>query len=148
MTTKMVETESDEKRQIHLIYKQLKNAGCLDKNHDSNKVMGAIRRGLEFAKGPASEIQEVNIMGVIFFVREVAVVNKECPRKGEINFITNEIRIDKDLSPTSKKQVLMHEILHAVFDLLGLYELAEDENKVQSIATALHHVFTTQTIFS
>ena len=40
-----------------------------------------------------------------------------------------------------KEQVLMHEILHAVFDLIGLDKLSEDEKKVQSIATALHHVF-------
>lgn len=47
-----------------------------------------------------------------------------------------------------KEQVLMHEILHAVFDLLGLDKLGEDENKVQSTATALHQIFSTQTIFS
>lgn len=47
-----------------------------------------------------------------------------------------------------KEQVLMHEILHAVFDLLGLDKLGEDEKKVQSIATALHQIFSTQTIFS
>ena len=61
--------------------------------------------------------------------------------------MSNKIRIDKNLPQSAKEQTLMHEILHAVFDLLGLYELNEDENKVQSIATALHHVFTSQVIF-
>ena len=41
----------------------------------------------------------------------------------------------------------MHEILHAVFDLLGMEELAENEKAVQSIATALHQVFIAQSIF-
>ena len=92
--------------------------------------------------------REINILGVIYKVNEVDTVNKTDPRRGEINYLTNEIRIDKNMPKTLKEQVLMHEIMHAVFDLLGLSELGEDEGKVQSIATALHHVFTSQTIFS
>lgn len=92
--------------------------------------------------------KEINILGVIYTVEEVDVVNKSDPRRGEINFLTNEIRIDKNMPISLKEQVLMHEILHATFDLLGLSELAEDEEKVQSIATALHQILKTQTIFS
>lgn len=92
--------------------------------------------------------KKINILGVIYEVQEVDVVNKVEPRRGEINYLTNVIRIDKNMPETLKEQVLMHEILHAVFDLIGLDELGEDEEKVQSIATALHHVFATQTIFS
>ena len=92
--------------------------------------------------------RELNILGVIYTVEEVDTVNKTDPRKGEINYLTNEIRIDKNMPLSLKNQVLMHEILHATFDLLGFDELAEDEKKVQSIATALHQIFTSQTIFS
>ena len=92
--------------------------------------------------------KEINILGVVYTIEEVEVVNKSEPRRGEINFLTNEIRIDKSMTQSLKNQVLMHEILHAVFDLLGFSELAEDEEKVQSIATALHQILTTQTIFS
>lgn len=94
------------------------------------------------------EIKEINILGVIYKVEEVDTVNKTDPRRGEINYLTNGIRIDKNMPKTLKNQVLMHEILHAIFDLLGFDNLAEDEEKVQSIATALHLVFSTQTIFS
>lgn len=92
-------------------------------------------------------IKEVNIMGVIYQVNEVDVVDKEELCKGKINYLTNEIRIDRGLVQSAKEQTLMHEILHAVFDLLGLYELNEDESKVQGIATALHQVFISQVIF-
>lgn len=92
--------------------------------------------------------RKINILGLTYTVEEVDTVNKIEPRKGEINYLSNEIRIDKSMPTDLKNQVLMHEILHAVFELLGFSELAEDENKVQSIATALHHVFSTQTIFS
>lgn len=92
-------------------------------------------------------IKEINILGVIYQVNEVDVVDKEELCKGKINYLTNEIRIDNGLVQSAKEQTLMHEILHAVFDLLGLDELNADENKVQGIATALHHVFTSQAIF-
>ncbi len=92
--------------------------------------------------------RSINILGLNYTIEEVDTVNKFEPRKGEINYLSNEIRIDKNMPEDLKNQVLMHEILHAVFDLLGMRELAEDEDKVQSIATALHLVFSTQTIFS
>lgn len=93
-------------------------------------------------------IQEIDILGVIYTVEEVDTVNKTNPRRGQINFLTNVIKIDKNMPKTLKEQVLMHEILHAVFDLLGLEKLSDDEKKVQSIATALHQIFATQSIFS
>ena len=93
-------------------------------------------------------MKELNILGVKYTVEEVPVVNKNEPRKGEINYLTNEIKIDESMPICLKIQTLMHEILHAIFDLLGYQELAEDEEKVQGIATALHQVFTSQIIFS
>lgn len=93
-------------------------------------------------------MRTINILGVIYTIEEVDTVNKTNPRRGEINYLTNEIKIDKNMPETLKRQVLMHEILHAVFDLLGLDDLGEDEKMVQSIATALHQVFSAQTIFS
>lgn len=93
-------------------------------------------------------IQEINILGVIYTVKEVETVNKTDPRRGEINFLTNVIKIDSTMPKSLKEQVLMHEILHAVFDLLGLENLSDDEKLVQSIATALHQIFATQSIFS
>lgn len=90
---------------------------------------------------------KINILGVIYDVQEVEYVNKFEPRKGEINYLTNEILVDRSMPKDLKDQVLTHEILHAVFDLLGMDDLGDDEGKVQRIATALHQVFTTQNIF-
>lgn len=98
----------------------------------------------------ANERQEkvIDVLGVRYTIKEVDVVNASELRKGEINYLTNEIRINKGMPASLKNQVLMHEVLHATFDLLGLDELAESEEKVQSIATALHQIFSSQTIFS
>ena len=93
-------------------------------------------------------MKEINILGMIYHVEEVDCVNKFEPRKGEINFMTNEIRIDKSLPKDLKEQTLLHEIIHAICDLLGMDELCEDETKVQGLATALHQVLSDPTIFS
>lgn len=90
----------------------------------------------------------INILGIPYEVREVECVNKGEPRKGEIDFVNCEIRIDKDMPQELKEQVLMHEILHAICDLQGFYEIGENENVVQGLATALHHTFKSQVIFS
>lgn len=82
----------------------------------------------------------VRILGLDYEIEEVECVSKEELRKGEINFLINRIRIDKSMPEDLKKQVLIHEMMHAIFDLLGLEDLCTDENKVQSIATALHQV--------
>lgn len=82
----------------------------------------------------------LNILGLIYTVEEVECVSKDELRRGEINFLANRIKIDKTMPGDLKNQVLMHEIMHAIFDLLGYEDLCTDENKVQSIATALHQV--------
>lgn len=82
----------------------------------------------------------VRILGLDYEIEEVECVSKEELRKGEINFLINRIRIDKSMPEDLKKQVLIHEMMHAIFDLLGFEDLCTDENKVQSIATALHQV--------
>lgn len=90
----------------------------------------------------------VKIAGITYQVREVEVVNKETYLFGEINYITQVIKIDSSLTQERKRQVLMHEIIHGVLEVLGLDELNEDEKVVQSISAILYHIFTSQVIFS
>ena len=93
-------------------------------------------------------VRELNILGVRFTVEEVECVSKEELRKGEINYLDCAIRIDRNLPKESREQVLMHEILHAICELMGYEKLGMNEKKMQGLATALHQVFTAQTIFS
>lgn len=92
--------------------------------------------------------KEVNILGVIYKVEEVECVDKYVLCFGNIDYMNSVIRIDKTLSQDKKNQTLMHEILHGIFEGLGYQDLSNDEEKVQSIATALHSVFKENTIFS
>ena len=83
-----------------------------------------------------------DVLGIRYKVREVPVVNKDEPRKGQINFLTNEILIDGSMPNDAKGQTLMHEIIHAICDLTGNYDIGENETAVQSLSTALYYFFT------
>lgn len=87
------------------------------------------------------ESRKLIIFGVTYDIQKVEVVNKFNPAHGEIDFINCIIKIDKNLPTDLKNQTLLHECLHGIFDLLGYYEDSENEQKVQSIATALHLLF-------
>lgn len=85
--------------------------------------------------------KELRILGLTYRIEEVECVNKISAEKGEINFLTHEIKIDKSMPQDLKEQTLLHEVIHAVFDSLGMYELNDDERTVQSLATALYSTF-------
>ena len=89
----------------------------------------------------------LNILGVEYTVQEVDVVCKEDPRRGEVNFLTNTIKLDKNMPDSLKNRTLTHEILHAMFDSLGMYDLRDDESRIQAIATAIHQIFSSQDVF-
>lgn len=86
-------------------------------------------------------MSEIRILGQVYRISEVECVSKEELVKGSINYLTHEIRIDKSMPDDLKKQTMLHEVIHAICDALGLYELGEDEQAVQSLATALYSVF-------
>jgi hypothetical protein len=83
----------------------------------------------------------INILGIEYTIKEVDVIDKYVPKFGMIDYTTSEILIDKTLSSNKKIQTLIHEVMHGIFEGLGYDELNSDEEKVQSIATALHSVF-------
>lgn len=87
-------------------------------------------------------LKEIKIMGIPFKIVEKPVVCKgeNGLTRGVIDFSNDTIEIDEELSPERKEQVLIHEILHAIFDLIGDEELAKDEKTVQSLSAALHCV--------
>lgn len=90
--------------------------------------------------------EKISILGLVYDVREVEVVDKSNPCYGEINYQDQVIKIDKGLTSERKGMVLMHEVLHGVLEAIGQNELNNDENAVQSIASALYHVLSSQTI--
>ena len=91
---------------------------------------------------------KINVLGVDVSVKEVDVVCKEDPMRGMYDYLTATITIDRNMPTTMKNNVLAHELLHAIFDMLGYEELRDDEQKVQSIATAIYQVFGQNVFFT
>ena len=90
----------------------------------------------------------IDILGIKYQINEVECVSKNELRKGQINFLTNEILIDKTMTEQNKHITLIHEIIHGITEALGMNDLCEDENRVQALATALYYVVThNKTIF-
>ena len=92
-------------------------------------------------------ITKLNILGVEYALREVDCVSKYEPVRGQINHMSSEILLDRNLTDKMKTVTLLHEILHAICDLLGYDELGEDEAKISGLSTALHQVFTAHRLF-
>ena len=88
------------------------------------------------------ENTKLNILGVEYTLLEVDYVNKYEPVRGQINHMTAEILVDRHLPEKIKTVTLLHEILHAICDLLGYDDLGEDEEKIKGLSTALHQVLT------
>ena len=80
----------------------------------------------------------INILGINYTIEYVECVDKNEAKFGMTDFFNCKILIDKNLTPEKKEQVLLHEIIHCICQELNLFELGEDENKVQSLAVALH----------
>lgn len=88
--------------------------------------------------------KSINILGIPYEVREVEVVDKYNPSNGMINYQGCTIEIDRNLPVNLKNRVLLHEIVHGILNLLGYAEDAENEQKVQGLATALHLLMMSQ----
>lgn len=92
-------------------------------------------------------MKTINLLGVEIAIKETDVVNKLEPRKGEYDYLTATILLDKNMPVSMKNNTLMHELLHAMFDLLGYDDLRDDEQKVQAIASALSELFQQEVLY-
>lgn len=90
----------------------------------------------------------INILGIPYEVVEVDQIEKNCRVVGQIDYMNQTIKIEKGLAKDYRDQTIFHEILHGILEGLGYNDINSDEQKVQSIASALHQVFGSQITFS
>lgn len=84
--------------------------------------------------------QKIKILGIEYELEEVEQVDKNQRLFGEINFVNQTIRIERGLSADRKKQVLLHEILHGICEQLGIEDINNNENLIQSLSSSLYQV--------
>lgn len=87
--------------------------------------------------------KKVKIGGIDFDVKLVPPESKELDYKRNWGTILNGecvIYIDKELPEQKQQQVLVHEILHGIFDYLELPEEINIEENILKIGRVLHQV--------
>ena len=93
-------------------------------------------------------INTVSILGLEYKIHEVSQISKSELTLGQIDYVKQEILIDASLSKEKKEIVLLHEIIHGILEELFFIDISDNENAVQGLAVALHHIIKSQTIFS
>lgn len=83
---------------------------------------------------------QLKILGLNYDLREVECIEHGTQDIGRVDFINQAIYIKKDLHNDRKKIVLIHEILHAIFEQLGFTEENENEQFINSLAVAIYEL--------
>ena len=91
---------------------------------------------------------QINILGIDYEVILTDQISNTQLLAGLIEYQNAKIQLNKDLAPDVLNQTFIHEVLHGIFDGLGLDEINNDEKAVQSIATALYCTFKDYFTFS
>lgn len=79
----------------------------------------------------------IKVLNLTFDVIEVECIEHGSSEVGRIEHLTQKIYIQKGLSKEQKKVVLLHEILHSIFQQLGFDEEHNDEKLICSLSTTL-----------
>lgn len=83
----------------------------------------------------------VNICGIPHTVIECEDNFTTDVHFGQIEFAKCEIHINKDMPEAMKELTLVHEIMHGMLVMIGQAELGNDEQFVQTLATAINLTF-------
>lgn len=82
--------------------------------------------------------EEVKIGGIPYKVIECANPSEDNSNiDGLISYHKQEIRLKNDMSKEYKENVFMHEIMHGIFEMVGI---DQDENVITRISNAMHQV--------
>lgn len=88
----------------------------------------------------------VNICGIPHEVIETEdIFNSDATHLGQIDYLKCNIRINKDMAQTMKREAICHEMLHGMLVHLGYTEQSQDETFVQALANAIMQGFDIKT---
>lgn len=82
----------------------------------------------------------ITVLSQTFEIIEIDSIDFEAPVLGKITHHENTIHICRKLSTDRKKVVLLHEILHSIFEQLGFEEEHDNEHLINSLSTSIYQV--------
>jgi len=86
-------------------------------------------------------MKKIKVLNLEYEIIELSLVDNDIDLLGQINHREQIIRIRNDISEERKKVVLLHEVLHAIFQQTGFNEEHNDEHLIESLSIALYQVF-------
>ena len=91
----------------------------------------------------ADFLPTINILGIDFKVKQVEVIDEsnEGITEGKLLYSQGVILLKKSLPLDIKRQVLVHEVVHAILIQIGRNDLSDDETFVQTLAIAVDNTF-------
>ena len=83
---------------------------------------------------------KINILGEVYELVEVDEIDHDSNISGQIVYQKNQIYIKSSMSSEKKRVVLLHELMHGVFEKLGMDKECNDERLVQMLASSIHQL--------
>ena len=81
---------------------------------------------------------KIKVAGITYEVMEKKDLAKDHSLLGQVLYHYGKIQLDPDIAGDRKEQVLIHEVLHAIFNEAGYTE--QDEDLINRVSIVLHQV--------
>ena len=85
-------------------------------------------------------MKKIKILAQTFDIIEKPVIELGQPLLGQVDHVKNKIYLFSELPNERKKVVLIHEILHSIFEQLGFNDEHDNEHLIDCLATSLYQV--------
>lgn len=79
---------------------------------------------------------EFRIGGMVYFVEDASNLARKHDAWGKVYYDTCKIEIEEELCENRKKEVIVHELLHAMFHEAGFSQ--QDEEVINRVGLILH----------
>lgn len=86
-------------------------------------------------------MKQIKIMSQKYTMEQVPNIEVGIIKLGEVDHLSNAIKICSTLPEDKKKVVLLHEILHVIFQQLGFDEEHDNEHLIDCLSNSLYQVF-------
>lgn len=85
-------------------------------------------------------MSKIKIMSQSYDIEQMETIELGVIKLGEVNHLENLIKICSTIPEDKKKIVLLHEILHVIFQQLGFDEEHDNEHLIDCLANSLYQV--------
>ena len=86
-------------------------------------------------------LESIKILGCDYAITEEDRISRDSYTYGSVDYVTQTIKISKELTPQRKAETLLHEVVHTILFEMREVDLSENERFVGIMAATLLQVF-------